>query len=163
MEEDGAAFSGDTRLLVEDGCALSLHVGKGSVNVLDFEADVMQALATFLQEFGEAGRRIGWLDQLDLAAARATKRQESDTYLLGWYLFDDAGADAQRVTIKIQSLFDIAYNDGNMINPFGHSTPPRMFEPGRPPGSPLHIKRQDEQKCRGDPGGRPATALGSLH
>src|SRR6266568_6557030 len=136
VEEDSPPFGGEARLLVEDGGTLSLHIGEGSVNVLDFEADMMQAFAAFLQEFGKAGGGIGWLDQLDFSATGTTQRQESDAYLLGRHFFDNTRKNAQCVTIEAQSLLDITHNDGNMINPLGHSTPPRMFELGRARGSP---------------------------
>src|SRR5690349_18604950 len=120
MNEDRAAFGGDARLFIEDCRAFCLHVGEGGVDVGYFQADMVQALAAFLQEFCEAGVGGEGLDQFNFAATRATHRQKGDAHLLGRHLFYLARRDAQKVTIEEQGLLDVTHYDSNMVDALRH-------------------------------------------
>lgn len=120
MYENCASFGSDTGLLIQYRDTLFLHFCECRVNVLYFQADVMEAFAAFFQKLGEAGIGCGWLDQFDLASARATHGEKSDTYLFGRYFFYFTGLYAKGVTIEAKRLFYIAHDDGNVVNTFRH-------------------------------------------
>src|SRR5690348_12421252 len=55
MEEDGAAFCGKARLLVENGGALIPHLLKSGIDIINFETDMMQTFAALLQKLHQTG------------------------------------------------------------------------------------------------------------
>jgi hypothetical protein len=120
VEKDGTSFGGNAWLLIQDGGTFGLHIGKCGVDIIYFQADMVEAFAALFQELCQAGVRIGWLNQFDFAAAGSTQREKGDAYLLRGHYFDLTRHNAQCVPVKGEGLFDVANDDGNMVNTSGH-------------------------------------------
>src|SRR5436853_3626109 len=122
MQEDRASLCSNARLLIQHSCALFLHLLQGRIDIVNFEADVMQPFAALLQKLYQARARCRRLDQLNLASTRATHREEGNAYLLGWYFLDFAWYDTERVTVEAEGLLDIVDDDSDVVNAFGHGS-----------------------------------------
>src|SRR6266516_5379387 len=120
MNKNSPSFGGNPRLLIQYGCAFFLHFGKCSVYIVHFQADVMEAFAALLEELRQAGIGCGWLNQFDLAVAWSAHGEESNAYLFCGHLFYFVRCYTECVTIKGQRLLDVAHDDGNVVNTFGH-------------------------------------------
>src|SRR2546428_12109746 len=104
MEKNGSTFGGHTRLLVENRRTLLLHFCKCGIDIVYFQADMMQSFTALVQELRQAGIRGSWFDQLNLAAAGSAHGEKSDTHLLRWYVCYFTGCYAQSIAIKDQCL-----------------------------------------------------------
>src|SRR6266571_1445239 len=87
MYKNGPSLRSNAGLLIQHGNTLLLHLRKRGIDILDLKADMVQALAAFLQELRQAGVRGGRLNQLDFASAGAAYREKGDTHLFRWHLF----------------------------------------------------------------------------
>ena len=73
MDKNSPSSGSNTRLLIEHGHSLLLHLGQRCIDILHFESDMKEALAALFQEPGQAGIGRGRLDQFDLASPGATE------------------------------------------------------------------------------------------
>src|SRR5260221_12652599 len=71
VQKDSAPLGGAARLFIKHRSAFCLHIGQRSVDIVHFQADMMETFVTFLEESCQAGVGVGWLDEFDFAAARA--------------------------------------------------------------------------------------------
>ena len=71
VQENGAAIGGGARPLIQHCRAPCLHLCQRGVDIVYFQADMVQPFAALLQKARQAGISRERLDQFDLAAAGA--------------------------------------------------------------------------------------------
>src|SRR3954470_6609118 len=74
-ERDLRAARADLRFLIDQRCALRLELRERADEIVDLDADVMQALAALLEKLRHARARVGRTDQLDATHAVAEDRR----------------------------------------------------------------------------------------
>src|SRR5579885_337558 len=132
MQEDGASLRGYARPLIQHGRTLLAHLRQRRVDIVHFQANMVQALTALLKKACQArigGRRF---DQFDLATAWAAERQEGDTHLLRRHLFHLARLNSQRIAIEGQRLLKAAHNNSDMLDTFWqrHLQAPSLYLSG---------------------------------
>src|SRR5579885_2466941 len=150
MQEDGASLRGYARPLIQHGRTLLAHLRQRRVDIVHFQANMVQALTALLKKACQArigGRRF---DQFDLATAWAAERQEGDTHLLRRHLFHLARLNSQRIAIEGQRLLKAAHNNSDMIDTFWqrHLQAPSLSVLSGTPGTRKRTTNSDSNEIR---------------
>jgi len=101
------------RRVVDHLCARADDLLERRLNIIHFNAQVMQARAFFSQIFRHTARFVERRDQLNFTV---TNRQKSDVHLLTLVMLHVMQGQTERVLPEIQRRIDILDHDGNMIN-----------------------------------------------
>ena len=118
VQEADAAGDADARLLVDQLRAARLQRGQVAVDVIDLEADVVQALALALEIARDAGVRHDGLQQLDLAVA---ERQERRLHALLLDRLQLVHVQAERVAVEAHRLVHVAHDDADVVDFLDHA------------------------------------------
>jgi hypothetical protein len=102
------------RGLVDEGHAVIPEPGEGRLDVVDLDADVMDALSSFFQVPGDASVFAQGLYQLEVALAC---RQEGDLDLLVRHFCDFFQGQPQGRLVRLQSFLEVANDDADVIDP----------------------------------------------
>src|SRR5690606_20434202 len=98
--------------------AARLQVGQRAADILDLQAQVVDAGPALLQKAGHAAVCGGWLEQLDLAVAG---REERDDDLLLRDVLDALQCQAEHIPVKGRGFVNVGDDGGDVIDAFdGH-------------------------------------------
>ena len=85
-------------------------------DVIDLQADVVEAFAARLEEARHTGRCVGRLDQLDVRLAHG---QKGDAHAVAGNGQKHVERQAQLVAIDRQCRIHVAHDDGDVMHPRG--------------------------------------------
>src|SRR5882672_11092727 len=112
-EGDERASGADSRTLVDQAGAAGFQFREFRVDIVDFDAKVMNSRAAFGQKLSYWRFLAGGFEQFDAAFA---DRQHGDPYALILHHFDAFQFEAERVTPERQRLVDRFDGDAKMLN-----------------------------------------------
>jgi hypothetical protein len=113
MEKSHASVGTISRFLINEGDIVGLKPVESSLDVIDFNADVMDALAPLLKEASDTSVSRGGTHQLDVGL---TYWQEGNLHLLLSQLTHFAHRQAQRHFVHSQSFLDIVYGNADVVD-----------------------------------------------
>src|SRR5262245_13307946 len=112
-ERDERASGADSRLLVNQAGAASLQFAQFRVDVVDFDAKMMNTRAAFGQKLSDGGITGAGFEQLDAAFA---DRQHGDSHALILHNLDLFQLESERVAPERERLLYRFYGDAQMLN-----------------------------------------------
>src|SRR5262245_29584952 len=111
-EGDELSFRAASGVTVENAQSQRPHLAELRFEIVDFVADMMQSLASFLQEAAHRGVGAHRLQQFD---AGISYRQERNGYALIRHLFAGGGIEAQSALIELKRIRYGTHRDSKMI------------------------------------------------
>ena len=112
-ERDERASGADSRPLVNQAGAAGFQFVEFRIDVIDFDAKVMNSGAAFGQELPDRGLIAGGFEQFNAAFA---DRQHGDSHALILNNLDPFQFEAERVAPERERAFDRFYGDAKVLN-----------------------------------------------
>ena len=112
-ERDERASGADPRPLVNQAGAAGFQFAEFRVDVVDFDAKVMNSGAALSQKLPDRSFLAGGFEQFDAAFA---DRQHGDSHALILYYLDLFQFEAERVAPERERAFDRFYGDAQVLN-----------------------------------------------
>jgi hypothetical protein len=112
-ERDERASGADPRPLVNQAGAAGFQFAEFRIDVVDFDAKVMNSGAALSQKLPDRSFLAGGFEQFDAAFA---DRQHGDSHALILYYLDLFQFEAERVAPEHERAFDRFYGDAQVLN-----------------------------------------------
>src|SRR5262245_19680596 len=112
-ERDERASGADSRPLVNQAGAASFQFVEFRIDVVDFDAKVMNSRAAFGQKLSDRGLLAGGFEQFDATFA---DRQHGDSHALILHDLDPIQFEAERIAPERERIIDRFYGDAQVLN-----------------------------------------------